>query len=83
MKVTTRHDENNEQPKLISRSRAAAMLGVCLRTVQRRERDGILTAHRISSRLTAYPESEVLQIIAESRGAINTGMVHIRGKVMA
>ncbi len=57
-------------PKLIPRSKVADMLGgVCNRTIKRKEKPhGPLTPHRLSSRLTAYPEHEVMNLIAQSLG---------------
>ena len=60
----------SKAPKLIPRSKVADMLGgVCNRTIKRKEKPhGPLTPHRLSSRLTAYPEHEVMKLVFAARG---------------
>lgn len=64
-------DKSSNNQKLISRSAVAEMLGgVCHRTVKRKEKPhGPLTPFKLSARLTAYPESEVLKMISDSCAA--------------
>ena len=63
--------DKTKRVKLISRSKVAELFGgVCLRTIARKEKPhGILTPHRLSSRLIAYPEPEVELLIKQSRVA--------------
>jgi predicted transcriptional regulator len=53
--------------RLVPRNKVAFYLGVCTRTIKRYEEGGKLTPHVINSRLTAYPESEVLELISNAR----------------
>lgn len=55
---------------LIPRAKVAARLGVCTRTIKRKEKPkGLLTPYKLSRTITAYPESEVETLIAQSRVA--------------
>lgn len=69
MKSSKRPDKRHKLQPLISRSRTAHIIGVCARTLKRYERRGLLTAHVMNSRLTCYPENEVLTLIANARAA--------------
>ena len=57
----------SEITRLVPRARVAFYLGVCTRTIRRYELTKKLTPHVINSRLTAYPEAEVLKLISDAR----------------
>lgn len=50
--------------RLVPRTRVAFYLGVCTRTIKRYEQTKKLTPHVINSRLTAYPETEVMALLS-------------------
>lgn len=64
-----RPDKKREIERLIPRAHVADLLGVCPRTVKRKEAQGLLTPFIQNSRLTSYPESEVLKLISSARAA--------------
>jgi MerR HTH family regulatory protein len=53
-----------KKEKLLRRSRAAELLGLCPTTLRRYERSGILTPVKLNSRLTLYKEADILNLIA-------------------
>jgi hypothetical protein len=65
----TRPDNPVKIQRLIPRARVADLLGICARTCKRYEARRLLTPHVINSRLTSYPETEVLKLITDARAA--------------
>ena len=53
--------------RLVPRTKVAFYLGVCTRTIKRYEQTKRLTPYIINSRLTSYPETEVLKLISDAR----------------
>lgn len=53
-----------QKEKLLRRSRAAELLGLCPATLRRYERSGVLAPVKLNSRLTLYKEADILNIIA-------------------
>ncbi len=64
-----RPDKLEKIERLIPRARVADLLGVCPRTIKRREAEGRLTPFKQNSRLTCYPERQVLDLITAARAA--------------
>jgi hypothetical protein len=57
-------------PRYISRRKAAQIGDVCVETIERMERRGQLTPHKLSARCVRLNLAEVLQVFQNARVAV-------------